>query len=79
MDLRRPIVIHGLRANLRLETITDFRGQWVLSNSVVLSINLEYEVSGLSSLSIKSQLTCARWFLKPLILLGLSCLISLCT
>ena len=75
IDLSRPTVIHGLRANLRLDTLTDFIGQWIFSNSVVLSMNLVYEVSGLSS--VIHQLTSAMWFLNPLILSGLSCLIFL--
>ena len=52
MDLRILVVIHGLRTDLRLEIFVDLRGQWILSSSVVLSIKLEYEVSGLSSLLI---------------------------
>ena len=52
MDLRILVVIHGLRTDLRLEFFVDLRGQWVFGSSVVLSIKLEYEVSGLSSLLI---------------------------
>ena len=49
MDFKMLVDTHGLRMNLRLEIFIDLRGQWVFSNSVVLLIKLEYEVSGLSS------------------------------
>ena len=72
-----PTVIHGLRGDLRLEILIVFNGQWMSRSEVVLLMNLEYALSGLSSWSTKSQFTRDNEFLKPLILLELNCLVSL--